>query len=637
MTDLLEAALAYAKRGWPIFPTKSDKTPYIQQWETACSTDPEKIQGWWAKWPKANIGFVPGEANMMVLDLDPGYDREQLVESIGNGQHIGGPLDTGLQATTPRGGYHLFFTLNENEIVAPSASKIIPNVDVRSHKSYILLHPSKTKDGDYAWAKTNTPLHRTDEMIRVANISRAKAEDNETWKIAADLPESITKATTYLLEHAKVAHEGEGGDHLTYATAAIMRSNGLSKEKALELMYEHWNPRCTPPWDYEALKVKVDNGYAYAKDPPGNYSPEYQKVQLVQDLKTIKQVKESIYEEGRYRFTNLEGLKHLKPPEWLVEDFITDNGYVLMYGPSDTFKTFAALDIALGIVHNERAWPHPGYWGQKIKGGEGPVLYAAGEGHRSFKKRVYVWQQYYLNKIVEEGPFVLLDPVPLVKFIDHKGNLTEDFASFIKGARKSHSEYRLTVLDTIGRSMQGITEDSQENASLFTGLVTEIQNYLGGAVLAIHHTGHTAQRARGSSVFGTDPDTIVGFERINKSYTVNMSMYKQKDEEEWKEPKFLAFEKVNLDLKTSSLIVRHATQEEKLLNPKKPLPFLNRLIISRLQEYNTGHEILKAEMNDYLTAKSELEPGEVKKEVEKIIHDPSQPANRYFRGGRWVS
>ena len=632
MTKILDAALAYAEKGWPIFPCKFDKSPYINEWQKRSSTDPEKIKGWWAKWPDANIGFSPGEVDMMVLDCDPGYLSKDLLDVEAD--------KTPLQAVTPREGLHLFYRIGEDETVPPDATgKVGKNIDVRSHNSYVLLHPSETKDGFYDWIYTGIPSWRSDEMIRRASSARDKAEDRDSWIIEPDLPENIKNAIYWLENHAKVSIQLQGGDDIAFKTAAHLRSKGISKETALDLMWKHWNDRCEPPWSYEELNVKVNNGYTYATDAPGNYTPEFTKVQLVKKLKDIKMGKDKPediddFQEGRYRFISLSGLKNLKSPEWLVEDFITDDGYTLLYGPPDSFKTFIALDIALGIVHNDVAYPRPGFWGSKIKG-EGAVLYAAGEGNRRFDVRVAAWQKYYLGSERDEGAFTLLEPVPTTKFLDKDGGLTKDFDNFITGALKAHKKYKLTVIDTLGRSMQGVTEDKQENASLFTGLVNEIQHWLGGTVLAIHHSGHSEKRARGSSVFQADPDTIIGIEKSVDNRLVNLTMDKQKDDEQWRKPKLMALEKINLSVDLTSLVVRHPTQDEQLRNPKDMLPLINKLIIEKLAEYSEGRKYPKAEMAEYIH--SECKGEGVKNELEKIIHDPSQTANRYYRNGNWIS
>ncbi len=192
MTQMLDAALAYAKEGWPIFPARADKTPLTPAGVLDATTDERRITEWWTKHPDANIALDVGGAGMMVLDLDPGHDMKELEDAIG-------PLpETALRARTPRGGEHLYFALDEGEAVSPSASNLAPHVDVRSFHSYVLLAPSRTGDGSYTWQSHGKPAHRTDRMVEVANSARRKHADRDRWLIAPDLPENVERATQWL-------------------------------------------------------------------------------------------------------------------------------------------------------------------------------------------------------------------------------------------------------------------------------------------------------------------------------------------------------------------------------------------------------------------------------------------------------
>lgn len=55
--------------------------------------------------------------------------------------------------------------------------------------------------------------------------------------------------------------------------------------------------------------------------------------------------------------------------------------------------------------------------------------------------------------------------------------------------------------------------------------------------MALHHTGHGAKdRARGSSVFGADADTMVRLDRKTGANLVELTMTKQKDAAIWPDP-----------------------------------------------------------------------------------------------------
>jgi hypothetical protein len=53
MTDLLAAALAYARAGLPVFPVSVNKTPLTPHGFKDATTDEAQIARWWADFPNA--------------------------------------------------------------------------------------------------------------------------------------------------------------------------------------------------------------------------------------------------------------------------------------------------------------------------------------------------------------------------------------------------------------------------------------------------------------------------------------------------------------------------------------------------------------------------------------------------------
>ena len=88
--ELRRAAVAYAERGWRVFPlhwiredgscscekgcepTKAGKHPLTAHGLKDASADPQHVERWWRATPAANIGIVTGkESGLVVLDVDP--------------------------------------------------------------------------------------------------------------------------------------------------------------------------------------------------------------------------------------------------------------------------------------------------------------------------------------------------------------------------------------------------------------------------------------------------------------------------------------------------------------------------------------------------------------------------------------
>ena len=74
MTDLLNAALAYAEHGWPVFPCRITKSPLTSEGFKDASTNAGTIDLWWHHYPLASIGIPTGKVSgFIVLDVDPDH------------------------------------------------------------------------------------------------------------------------------------------------------------------------------------------------------------------------------------------------------------------------------------------------------------------------------------------------------------------------------------------------------------------------------------------------------------------------------------------------------------------------------------------------------------------------------------
>jgi Bifunctional DNA primase/polymerase, N-terminal len=169
---LLQAALAYASCGWPVFPCNpANKRPLVKGDVNAqgqeipdtggvkqASTDPDTIRRWWARWPKAMIGLATGAVSgVFVVDIDAGFDEDtgEAFEACDLLAHLQAELGCELPDTwsteTPRGGRHLFFQFPCDSALG-NRTNLIKRVDVRGEGGYVILPPSARPDGSaYVW------------------------------------------------------------------------------------------------------------------------------------------------------------------------------------------------------------------------------------------------------------------------------------------------------------------------------------------------------------------------------------------------------------------------------------------------------------------------------------------------------
>ena len=229
MSAMLDAALAYARRGIPIFPCiPNSKKPATARGFHDATTDETAIRSWWQSGPDFNIAFSPQTIGQGVVDLD-GQD------GIDAWRAFAGDRDYKTYIIrTPRGGFHLYY---EGELPT-SVRRLIPGkpVDTRGKGSYALLPPSATPDGTYA-AFLDRPVSPMPEFLtrRVALMrdQSVKLDGPVEW----DTVTNLSRATAYLAGR-NPAVEGRGGDEHTYQTACDLCDLGISEERAVTLMQD---------------------------------------------------------------------------------------------------------------------------------------------------------------------------------------------------------------------------------------------------------------------------------------------------------------------------------------------------------------------------------------------------------------
>ncbi len=151
----VEAALAYARRGWPVFPIWPIRNRRCAC-GTGCGRDAGKhpigrlaphgvhdattesmiITRWWADTPDANIGIATGAVSgIIVLDVD-GEDGEASLAAL---EREHGSLPETPTALTGKG-RHLYFA--HPGVPVPNRTRVAPGLDVRGDGGYVVAPPS---------------------------------------------------------------------------------------------------------------------------------------------------------------------------------------------------------------------------------------------------------------------------------------------------------------------------------------------------------------------------------------------------------------------------------------------------------------------------------------------------------------
>ena len=158
--SILDAALAYAARGWPVHPIQAKaKAPASPHGFRDATTDPAIIRAWFENSPHLNVGIATGRASgVWVLDCDTG-SADTLLDWE---KEYGGLPDTPLVGTG-RGGRQAYF-LNPPGLVIPSRVRFAPGIDTRGDGGYVVAPPSVTEKA-YTWLREGDPVEAPSWLI----------------------------------------------------------------------------------------------------------------------------------------------------------------------------------------------------------------------------------------------------------------------------------------------------------------------------------------------------------------------------------------------------------------------------------------------------------------------------------------
>ncbi|HEX8556396.1 MAG TPA: bifunctional DNA primase/polymerase, partial [Sphingomonas sp.] len=217
MSDTLDAALAYAARGWPVFPcSPQDKRPLVAADRDdagkpikgtgglkKATKDPDQVRAWWGKWPKAMIGVAMGGNGLFVLDFDPRTDdatgEEWTLDRLKSeleGQ-VGVPLPVSLAVRTPSGGVHVYLNQPAGDPIR-NRGNLPRHVDVRGEGGYVIVPPSVMQDGrSYRWLRDNAEADVVDApaaLISILQPRKATKSGQPTPKVASGSPPKLRVA-----------------------------------------------------------------------------------------------------------------------------------------------------------------------------------------------------------------------------------------------------------------------------------------------------------------------------------------------------------------------------------------------------------------------------------------------------------
>ncbi|WP_169791123.1 AAA family ATPase [Rubellimicrobium mesophilum] len=219
----------------------------------------------------------------------------------------------------------------------------------------------------------------------------------------------------------------------------------------------------------------------------------------------------------------------LPKPDWLIKGLLTRGTSALLFGKSNTFKSFLAIDIACSVATGHT------WHGQPILD-LGPVLYIATEGGRGVAtQRIPGWMEAHGIPPEERNNIHLYPQEVALDDDDAVEDLLDACASMrvqrdvVPGPGSPKGAFRLIVVDIFGSSMEG-SETDHETARAWVRNLNRIVRAVGCTVLVVAHSGWgDEKRLRGHSHFWGSFDTRLKAEGDMKALTTVLTVDRHKD------------------------------------------------------------------------------------------------------------
>jgi hypothetical protein len=219
-------------------------------------------------------------------------------------------------------------------------------------------------------------------------------------------------------------------------------------------------------------------------------------------------------DDDLFELLDIDDMAALPDPDWLIEDMIPATAMTLIFGASNSFKSFATVDMAM-CVSTGRKWH-----GREVR--QGPVIYLASEGAIGVgKQRIRGWMAHH--GVRKKPPIFLLRQEVLLNDPKALKKLMRTIDTKLGG------ELALIVCDVLSGTRKGSEVDDEAAAAHVRALQTLVRTY-NAAVIGVTHTGWgDSDRARGHTHTWGSYDTRIKVDGDDKSLKTTITVNRHKD------------------------------------------------------------------------------------------------------------
>jgi len=185
------------------------------------------------------------------------------------------------------------------------------------------------------------------------------------------------------------------------------------------------------------------------------------------------------------------------PPDELVEGVLTAGDGSVLYGDSNSGKTFFVIDMAAAVARGAR------WMGRNTE--PGLVVYLAAESPASVRGRLQAYQRHHGVRVPNFA--IVQSPIDL---FDGDADTEAVIAVVRQLERQRGQKVRLIVGDTLARLSAGANENAGQDMGLVVRRFDRIRSACNAHFLLVHHSGKAAANgARGWSGIRAAVDTEI--------------------------------------------------------------------------------------------------------------------------------
>jgi predicted transcriptional regulator len=449
---MVDQALAYAARGWHVFPVppgerKSYKSAeYSEGRKWGATTDAKQIERDFEKWPNANVGIVTGpKSGIWVVDADTleGHDVDGIA-SLRELEAEYGTLPKTLMAESPSGSLHYYFNYSTNATIKNSESGFADGIDVRGEGGMVIAAPSERPGkGTYRWLNANAVADAPNWLIKLAvgagegsRVAPTGAGDQgptEWCELLTNIRDGrvLHKSTRGLA--AKLVVAGLGGGAAVNFLCGVMHLSGA---------------KGTPRWQerYDNIRNLVTSAEKFRD--AGQIDLAELRTRLLQ--------------------SSAQFVAGFVPPDYLIDGLLQRRFVYSMTAPTGTGKTCIALRMAAHVA-----------LGMELAGRQvekGRVLYFAGENPVDVCTR-WIKQCEELEQSPDEMDVFFLSGAPPISDKAIRAKIDAEAAE--------HGPFSLVIIDTSAAYFRGDDENSNAQLAAHARMMRSFVELPGGPTVIV--------------------------------------------------------------------------------------------------------------------------------------------------------